>query len=229
LLGQILFFYFYFQSKQTNQATKPSEDHRPLPERSPYRDGRFLGFLLFTTCYAVIFFQFFTTLPLYYREIYQLPESQIGLLLGFNGLLVFLFEMIIVHLIGKRSTFWHVVVSGVFICGFSFILLNLFTGVVVLLVSMILLTFSEIFAMPFLVTFTISRAGEKNWGAYIGLYTLAFSSAFILAPYFDTRLIAHYGYVTLWWVAALLSLPTAAGFFTVMQENPVKAQVKKEV
>jgi predicted MFS family arabinose efflux permease len=94
---------------------------------------------------------------------------------------------------------------------------------------MILLTFSEIFAMPFMVTFTINRAGEKNRGAYIGLYTLAFSAAFILAPYLGTRLIADYGFTTLWWAAALLSLPTALGFFASMRENPVQERVKEEV
>jgi len=223
------FFYFYFRGKGKKAAVATATDRPTKPERSPYGDIQFLAFILFTTGYAVVFFQLFTTLPLYYREAYQLPELQIGLLLGFNGLLVFLFEMIVVHKIGKPAAYWPLVVAGTLLCGASFALLNLFTGIFVLLAAVVLLTFSEIFAMPFMVTYTVNRAGEKNRGAYIGLYTLAYSAAFILAPYLGTRTIEAYGYPALWWAAALTCLLIAAGFAAAMREKPVPKRVKKEV
>lgn len=225
-----LFFYFYFRGKRRNPPAPAAEatDFEPAPTRSPYRDPRFLAFVLFTTGYAIIFFQFFTTLPLYYRQAYGLSEAMIGLLLGFNGLMVFLFEMIVIHLIGKRPAFRLLVVLGTLLCGVSYGLLNLATGMWVLVLAMILVTFSEIFAMPFMITYTINRAGEKHRGAYIGLYTLAYSLAFILAPFLGTRLVAGYGFTTLWWAATALSLPTALGFFAVMRDTPVAEPVKKK-
>lgn len=226
-----LFFYFYFRGKRRNPpapAAATATDFEPQPTRSPYQDLRFLAFVLFTTCYAIIFFQFFTTLPLYYRQAYGLSESMIGLLLGFNGLLVFLFEMIVIHLIGQRPPFRWLVVLGTLLCGVSYALLNVATGMVVLFVAMVLVTFSEIFAMPFMITYTINRAGEKHRGAYIGLYTLAYSVAFILAPYLGTHLVAGYGFTTLWWAAGIASVPTALGFLAVMRHTPVPERVKKE-
>jgi len=225
-----LFFYFYFRGKRRNPPAPAAEatDFEPAPTRSPYRDPRFLAFIVFTTGYAIIFFQFFTTLPLYYRQVYGLSEAMIGLLLGFNGLLVFLFEMIVIHLIGRRPAFRLLVVLGTLLCGVSYGLLNLASGMGVLVLAMVLVTFSEIFAMPFMITFTINRAGEKHRGAYIGLYTLAYSVAFMLAPYLGTHLVAGYGFTTLWWAAAALSLPTALGFFAVMRETPVAERVQKE-
>ena len=225
-----LFFYFYFRGKRRNPPAPAAEatDFAPVPTRSPYRDPRFLAFVVFTTGYAVIFFQFFTTLPLYYRQVYGLSEAMIGLLLGFNGLMVFLFEMIVIHLIGKRPAFRQLVVLGTLLCGVSYALFNVATGMAVLVVAMILVTFSEIFAMPFMITYTINRAGEKHRGAYIGLYALAYSVAFILAPYLGTQLVAGYGFTTLWWAAGIASLPTALGFFAVMRDTPVAERVKKE-
>ncbi len=224
-----LFFYCYFRGKRRNPAAPAVvKELDPEPQRSPYQDLRFLAFVLFTTCYAIIFFQFFTTLPLYYRQVYRLSETMIGLLLGFNGLLVFLFEMIVIHLIGPRPAFRRLVVLGALLCGVSYALLNVATGMGVLLVAMILVTFSEIFAMPFMITHTINRAGEKHRGAYIGLYTLAYSVAFILAPYLGTHLVAGYGFTTLWWAAGIASVPTALGFFAVMRDNSVPERVKKE-
>jgi predicted MFS family arabinose efflux permease len=224
-----LFFYFYFRGKRRNPSAPAAEaTFEPVPTRSPYRDPRFLAFVVFTTGYAVIFFQFFTTLPLYYRQVYGLSEAMIGLLLGFNGLLVFLFEMIVIHLIGKRPAFRQLVVLGTLLCGVSYALLNVATGMAVLVLAMILVTFSEIFAMPFMITYTINRAGEKHRGAYIGLYTLAYSLAFMLAPYVGTQLVAGYGFTTLWWAAGIASVPTALGFFAVMRDTPVAERVKKE-
>jgi MFS family permease len=224
-----LFFYFYFRGKRRNPpAPAEAKVFEPEPNQSPYQDLRFLAFVFFTTCYAIIFFQFFTTLPLYYRQVYGLSESMIGLLLGFNGLLVFLFEMIVIHLIGQRPAFRWLVVLGMLLCGVSYALLNIATGMGALFVAMILVTFSEIFAMPFMITYTINRAGEKHRGAYIGLYTLAYSVAFILAPYLGTHLVAGYGFTTLWWAAGIASLPTALGFFAVMRHTLVPERVKKE-
>jgi predicted MFS family arabinose efflux permease len=215
-----IFFYVYFRNKTGRGSKQTVVEQTPAGlQLSPYRDIRFLVFLFFTTCYAVVFFQFFNTLPLYYHDVYRLSESEIGLLLGFNGLLVFLFEMLVVHKVKSRIASWRLVVVGALLCGVSYMLLNVAVGVVILLLAMILVTFSEIFAMPFMITFTVERSGEKNRGAYIGLYTLAFSAAFILAPYLGTRMIDKYSYDTLWWVAGLVSVPTALGFLVTMREK----------
>ncbi len=213
-----IFFFLYFNRfprpekpvLQTDKTTRPA---------SPYQDVYFLCFLCCVTCYAISFFQFFFTLPLYYREIYSLSETTIGLLLAFNGLLVFLFEMIIVHLLERRTAIWPQVMAGTLLCGGSFVLLNLISAPFILVFAMILLTFSEILAMPFMVTYTIKRAGAHNRGAYIGLYTLSFSAAFILSPLIGTKVIAHYGYATLWWAASILCLVTAAGFLATMRNK----------
>jgi MFS family permease len=215
------FFYVYFRKQRYKKPVEPLTANQPITpvSSSPFRDLRFLAFLFFTTCYAVNFFQLFTTLPLYYRDVYRLPELYIGLLLGFNGLLVFLFEMILVHGIEKRLTLWQLVGIGTLLCGFSFVLLNLFSGIIVLLIAVILLTFSEIFAMPFMVTFTVRRAGEGNRGAFIGLYGLSFSAAFILAPYLGTTLITYADYTTLWWAVGIISVPIALGFMMSMRQK----------
>jgi MFS family permease len=211
--GLLFFLYFRLLPHQKSTGWKARQT---VSSKSPYLDRRFLFFLLFVTCYALTFFQFLFTLPLYYREVYRLGENQIGLLLGFNGLLVFLFEMVIIHQLEHKFALWKWVVLGTCLCGLSFVLLNLFTSPWVLIIAMVLLTFSEIFAMPFMVTYTIKRAGEHNRGGYLGLYSMAYSAAFILAPYLGTKIISYAGFSPLWWAAGALSLFTATGFFFTM-------------
>ena len=210
-----LFFYFYFGSRQGFQPQPQQHKTNGTGTHSPYHDWPFLFFAFLCTCFAVVFFQFFTTLPLYYRQVYFLSEARIGTLLGLNGFIVFLFEMILVYLIGQRISFTRLIVGGILLNGFSFILLNLVFGQVILFVSMVLLSVAEILAMPFMATITVNRSGEHNRGAYMGLYSLSYSAAHILAPYLGTTVVAHYGFTTLWWLAGIFSVLTAIGFMIV--------------
>jgi predicted MFS family arabinose efflux permease len=212
-----IFFFLYFSRLPRNKSF--SAQKASFVKQAVYQDKIFLMFLLFVTCYAITFFQFFFTLPLYYREVYLLSETQIGLLLGFNGLLVFLFEMIIVHKLENKPYLWQQIVVGTLLCGLSFVLLTIFSAPFILIICMILLTFSEIFAMPFMVTYTVNRAGAHNKGRYLGFYSLAYAAAFILAPYLGTRTISIWGYTSLWWAAGILSVLTALGFYLLMSRK----------
>jgi predicted MFS family arabinose efflux permease len=80
---------------------------------------------------------------------------------------------------------------------------------------MVLLSVAEILAMPFMATITVNRSGEHNRGAYMGLYSLSYSAAHILAPYLGTSVVANYGFYTLWWMAGIFSVLTAIGFMVV--------------
>ncbi len=201
-----IFFYFYFK-KRTPKTPVATEVVNPaFKATSPYRDAAFVVFVLLTTGYAIVFFQLFNTLPIFYREVHQLSEGTIGLLLGLNGLIVFLFEMILVNYLEHKVSVVRMIIIGTLLCGLSFALLNFSAGVPLLVVAMIVLSFAEIMAMPFMVTYVIRRAGDGKKGAYIGLYSLAWASAFMLAPYLGTTLIAMSGFTTLWWASAFFAL-----------------------
>ncbi|GEO06817.1 MFS transporter [Adhaeribacter aerolatus] len=210
-----LFFYFYFNSRKGYQPKIQPEKTVEKSNSSPYQDYPYLVFAFLCTCFAVVFFQFFTTLPLYYRQVYVLSEARIGTLLGLNGFIVFLFEMILIYLIGQRISFTRLIVSGILLNGFSFILLNLVYGQFVLFIAMLLLSMAEIFAMPFMATITVNRSNDHNRGAYMGLYSLSYSAAHILAPYLGTSIVAAYGFTTLWWLAGIFSVLTAIGFMVI--------------
>ena len=210
-----LFFYAYFNSRKGFQPKLRPERAAGNYSRSPYRDWPFLFFAFLCTCFAMVFFQFFTTLPLFYRQVYFLSEARIGTLLGLNGFIVFLFEMLLVYLIGQRVSFTRLIVGGILLNGLSFILLNLAFGQQILFVSMLLLSVAEILAMPFMTTITVNRSGNHNRGAYMGLYSLSYSAAHILAPYLGTTVVANFGFTTLWWLAGIFSVFTAIGFLVV--------------
>ena len=139
-----------------------------------------------TSCFAILFFQLFITLPLYYREAYQLSEGKIGGLLALNGFVVFSLEMIMVYILGKGFNINILIFLGLILVGLGFVILNITHTEGILVLGMIVLSIAEIFAMPFMVTFVVQSSNLKNRGAYMGLYAFAFSVGQEISPILDT-------------------------------------------
>jgi len=208
-------FFFYFRNKKGHDPVARKKETGNLLIKSAYRDYRYLAFILLTSVFATLFFQLFMTLPLYYREVYLLKEQQIGSLLALNGITVFTLEMILVYILSKRYHLHWLIVIGLVLLGLSFSMLNLSHGMTILVVSMIILSISEIFAMPFMSTYVVDRSNPDNRGSYMGLYTISFSIALIIAPYLGSRIIANFGFEELWWGTGILSIFVAIGFYFV--------------
>jgi MFS family permease len=166
--------------------------------------------------YAIMFFQLFCTLPLYYDHVYQLPKKDTGYLLALNGLIVFVFEMMLVFKLENTVHPKKIIITGVLLSGIALVLLNLFDSPVILIVSMIILSFSEIFAMPFMMTVAISKADDTNRGVFTGMYSTAWSAAFILAPVLGTGIVTHWGFKVLWWAMGIFSVVIVIGLLFVI-------------
>jgi len=173
---------------------------------SAYRDKAFLLFLLVTFFYAAAFFQFFSTMPLYYKEVEMLKETEIGGLMALNGLLVALFEMVMIYKLEKRWTVFNFIALGAAMLIGCYVALIFLGGMAWLIMLTILISFSEMFAMPFMTTYMNSRANSSNRGQYASLYIMSWSAAQVITPILCTQVIAKAGYKSLWIVLAVFSL-----------------------
>ncbi len=179
---------------------------------SPYKDTLYLAFLVFTTLYATAFFQFFTSLPLYYKMVYQLSEKHIGWLMAFNGIGVAVIEMFLIYYIQNRWTKFNFISVGVLLLVGGFMILVPLQGIYILVISMFLITLSEMFAMPFMSTYAITKAPKASMGQYMALYSMSWSIAQILAPVIGSNVIEHFGFNVLWVVLSGIALVSFAGF-----------------
>ncbi len=108
----------------------------------------------------------FRLVPVYWKEELHINESVIGLLLGLNGVIIALFEMVLVrHWEGKQRHVYYIV-AGVFFTGIGYLCLGL-PGLPALLIAasaVLFLTFGEMMAMPFINTVVMQRADEHSRG-----------------------------------------------------------------
>ncbi len=69
---------------------------------------------------------------------------------------------------------------------------------------MLLLTFGEIFSMPFMNAYWIGRTVQNNRGQYAALYSAAWASAQTIGPYAGSLVAQHGGYKMLWYAVSFI-------------------------
>lgn len=179
---------------------------------SVFKDKIFWIFLFVCFITAMLFFQLFTTLPLYHNEKFGLTEFQSGLLLSLNGLLIFFLEMPIVSFSQRKGIdTLKIILWGSFLMSVSFyvLMINMWAGI--LIVSIIFITFGEMFIFPFSNSFALSRAPKGHEGRYMALFTMSFSLAHIASSKTGLEIIATFGYQANWFVMGTLGILSVAG------------------
>lgn len=174
---------------------------------SVFKDKIFWIFLFVCFVTAMIFFQIFTTLPLYHHEMFGLTEFQTGLLMTLNGLLIFFLEMPIVSLFERKQIHkLRIILWGSMMMAVSFfvLLINIWAGILV--VSIIFMTFGEMFIFPFSNSFALSRAPKGHEGRYMALFTMSFSLAHIASSKTGMEIIDRFGYQVNWIFMALMGV-----------------------
>ena len=194
---------------QTLNPRKARELDKEIPVKNPvpaHKDGLYVVFLIALALFGFIFVQYFSTIPLYYKEVHQLSEENIGLLLAMNGALIFFFEMpLIAYLERTNTSKVGNVINGFILTGISFLLLLVTPWAGILIIGMIAATLGEMVAFPFGNAFALERSKKGRQGAYMGLYSMSFSVAHIFGHNSGMQFIANFGYDNGWIFMAVMA------------------------
>lgn len=187
---------------------------------SVWKDGIYLRFMFFVFLSALCFLQVFSMLPPFYTEQFRFSKSLTGIILALNGLIIAMFEMVLVYKLEGRRSSARYISFGAFFIGLSYLLLNLpFAALPVALLSMLVITIGEMLMFPFVNTFWISRSSQHNRGQYASVYSMSFATAQVLAPTFGSQVIHYAGYHALWLAVFILCGIAAFGFSTFTKHH----------
>ncbi|MCE7060497.1 MFS transporter [Dyadobacter sp. CY343] len=182
--------------------------------KSPWKDGFFLRFLTMVTLYMVCFSILFRLVPVYWKEQMHIGEATIGMLLGMNGLIIALFEMVLIQNLRDRWPDSVYIVAGVIFSALSFLALVVPFVLPIVLAgfAVLLFTIGEMLAIPYITTFVMNRAMDSNRGKYSAAYSVAQAVAQIVGPATGGIVAAHWGYQPLWAGLIVVSVFCAFGF-----------------
>jgi predicted MFS family arabinose efflux permease len=200
--------------KPVNYKPPSKKSKEETVVRSAYKDKTYLSFVVITMLFACCFFQLFTNLPVYFKKDLHFSEPFIGSLIAVNGIIIALVEMVLIYKLEGRRRIIVYISLGVFIVGLSFLMLNLNGPFVAIAGSMIVLvTFGEILAMPFMNSYWIARTQPANRGQYAALFSMAWSAAQTLGPMGGAQLAQYAGFNVLWWAVGGLSIFASMAFW----------------
>lgn len=206
--------------KPVNYKPAPAKSVNEAPARSPYMDKTYMHFILATFLFAACFFQIFTNFPVYLKKEYHFTESLIGLLMAVNGIIIAVVEMVLVHRMESRGRTTVLISAGVALVGIAFLMLNIPTfgyPLVLAFTMIVVVTFGEIFSMPFMNSYWISRTEASNRGQYAGVYTMAWSAAQSLGPLLGAQVAQYLGFNVLWWLIGFMALGAAYSFSRLLK------------
>ncbi len=168
---------------------------------SAYSDKAFWVFLASMTLFGLMFLQYFSTMPIYYKDRHLLSELDIGLLMGMNGFIIFLLEMPLIKWLENTSyTKSGLMFFGASLVGLSILVLNLTTWTGIIIIGMLLMTLGEMIAFPFSNAFAMERAKKGNQGEYMALYSISFSIAHVISHNAGMQLVDARGFNTTWYI-----------------------------
>lgn len=209
LIAITVFMFLIDESKfyKARKEVLKKKEHIATNTKNVIQDKNYAIFLIGSFLTAFLFFQLFTTIPLYNTEKFNLNEMQIGMLLALNGLIIFLFELpLISHLERKHIETTKIILLGSVFMASGFFSLVFSRSVMGLIISIALITFGQILLFSFSNTFAFTRAIKGHEGRYMAMYTMSFSAAQILSPKIGFSVITSFSYISNWLLMGFIGL-----------------------
>lgn len=189
------------------KKAKPVDDVINENPISVNKDKPYWIFFVAMVLFAFIFMQYFSTMPLYYKDAHLLTEPEIGYLLGLNGLIIFIIEMpVIAWLENSNYTKIGLTLFGLLLTILSFVVLNLTPWLGILILGIILMTVGEMIGFPMSNAFAMHRSKRGKQGEYLAMYVMAFSIASIFSHNAGLQMSAYFGYEFTWYFMCILGI-----------------------
>lgn len=170
-----------------------------------FTDKPFVLHLVITMITGILFFQMFTTLPLYYKMQFNFTEFETGLLLSFSGLIIILFELPIVKYVQEKNIDRIKIISlGILSMIISFLLVLITGWNPILLLMIWFMSIGVMLTFPFANSFAMTRVYMDHKGEYIAVFTMSYSLAHILSAKISMGIIESYSYQANWIFMATL-------------------------
>jgi len=183
---------------------------------SPYSDGTLLLFLFFNLINMVAFFQILFAVPVYFKEELLMDEWLIGAFFTANGLLILFLEMPIVHHIERANKYFKPLAWGAILIGIAYLSLSIFDNPIIAIISYSLLVgIGEVINFPLIPSLAMRRSDEHNQGKYMGVVSMMFAMAFLLAPISGLPIIEYIGFEMYWYIAASFSIVSGLGLWVI--------------
>lgn len=216
MAASLLLYLLLFRHQQNTLLRKNTIGN--ATNHSAYKNKVYLKGLLLILLISVCFFQLFCIIPVYYKDVVHLPEKTIGWVLGVNGAIRALIEMVLVYKLENRRDGMFYMMIGAFLVGASFLVLTVSPTYIFVLISILTITVGEMFLFPYTNAFWVAQSTENSRGQYAALYTITFALAQVAAPTFAAQIAQRAGFSALFTIDFCICLVAVGGFYFLRKQ-----------
>lgn len=210
---------------------KAKEINKNVTEQpiSIFADKAFWVLFVSMVIFGFIFLQYFSTIPLYYKDNHHLTELEIGLLIGLNGFLIFILEMPLIKWLETSKYSKEVLIFfGLLLVGISFFILNLTSWTGILIIGILFMTIGEMIVFPFSNAIAMERAKKGREGEFMAFYSISFSISHIFGHNSGMQLVHAFGFDFTWNIMTIMTFVGLA-FVGLLIKMANKEQLYKKI
>ena len=196
---------------ETRPARTP--DTRVGSLREVLADRLLLALVASVVVQAAVYMQAFTTLPLVIRDD-GLGASGYGVVLGLNGVLIIVFQPLVLGVLARQDRGLLLLVAGL-LQGGGVALHGLADSLVEHSLVVVVWTIGEVLQAGLLASVVAGLAPVHLRGRYLGVFGASFGIAGLVAPLAGTQLLAQLGEGALWGACAAAGAVSAVGLLRV--------------
>ena len=178
--------------------------------------SRFMWFLVIFTGYWIVFWQQYTSLPVYISQ-YVNSQANVERILVTDGLTVILLT-VAVNALTKRIPAFQAIIIGTLITSLSWLILAFRPTVWGAVLSLLVLALGEIIQAPRYYEYISRLAPKEQQGTYMGFAFLPIGLGSLIGGWFGGTLLHHFGEVAhqpgrMWWVVTGVGVATAVALW----------------
>jgi len=176
------------------------------------KDWRYMLFLSVSAITVMVYMQMNATLSVFLRDVHGFPTQYFGFLLSMNALMVVVFQLWITKKMLKYSPMKAMAVGTLFyMVGFG--MYGFVSEPYLFFISMAIITIGEMIEMPIGQTTAASFAPEDKRGRYMAMFGFHWAIPNLFAILLAGLVIEYIGPSWVWYLAGILSLFAAIGFW----------------
>ena len=192
------------------------------------KDGVFMLFLFVSAIMVMVYMQMNSTLSVFLWEVHNFPLQSFGLLLSMNALMVVVLQFWITKRISKYAPMKVMAIGALFyVVGFG--MYGFISAVFLFFIAMIIITIGEMIVTPIQQTAVASFAPEDKRGRYMAMYGFSWGIPNLFGIYVAGLIMVNIGPSWVWYIAAILSLISVVGFWSLNGVTNKRFSKEKEI
>ena len=211
--------FFYVLVAETLPQAKTEEEKEAKPSfadsfrgyATVLKDRAFLIFMGISMIVTIVYMQMYGALPVFLRDVHQIPESGFGLMMSLNAIMVVLLQFTITRKISKKPPML-IMALGALIYAVGFSMYGFVGQYGMFMVAMAIITVGEMVVTPVAQALVAKFSPEEMRGRYMAVFGISWLIPGAIGPLLAGLIMDNGNPLWVWYASGILATVAAIGF-----------------